>query len=128
MLVFCLMGFACTLSGFATAIDGYTIKIRGQSIRLQGVDAPEMPENYGAASRDVLSEILHQGRVTCHSDGTWSYNRIVATCAIDGIDIAIPLIAGGWALDCPKYSGGRYRPYELPGIRGQHIQQKAYCK
>lgn len=123
-----LLGLACTaLTGQATAIDGDTIRIGTQSIRLQGVDAPELSENLGPAARDVMAQILAQGIVQCQSDGTHSYNRIVARCYIGRIDIAIPLIAGGWALDCPAYSGGRYRAYELPGARSQ-ITQKGYCR
>jgi micrococcal nuclease len=128
MYIACLLGFACTISGIATAIDGDTIRVNKHPVRLQGIDAPEMSENYGPAARDTMGQILRQGRVTCKSDGTWSFDRVVATCFIGEIDIAIALVAGGWALDCAKFSGGRYRQYELPGIRGHHIRQKAYCK
>jgi micrococcal nuclease len=128
MNIFCLLGFACTLTGYASAIDGDTIKIGDQRIRLQGVDAPEMSEPYGPAAREVMGNIVAQGMTTCRSTGEWSYNRIIATCTVHDLDVAIPLIAGGWALDCPAYSGGRYRQFELAGIRGQHISQKRYCK
>lgn len=107
--------------------DGDTIQVDGRNIRLQGLDAEELSEPTGHAARDVMQGIVAGKIVTCAPDGTLSYKRIVARCYIDGIDIAIPLIAGGWALDCPRFSGGRYRPYELKGSRSFLIQ-KGYCR
>jgi endonuclease YncB( thermonuclease family) len=111
----------------AYVVDGDTIRIDGRNIRLQGVDAEELSEPNGHAARDIMQGIVASRIVSCSPDGTSSYGRIVARCYIDGIDIAIPLIAGGWALDCPAFSGGRYRPYELKGARSFLIQ-KGYCR
>lgn len=108
-------------------VDGDTIRIGKREIRLQGVDAEELSEPTGHAARDIMAGIVAGRIVSCSPDGTTSHGRIVARCYIDGIDIAIPLIAGGWALDCPRFSGGRYRAYELPGARS-HLIQKAYCR
>ena len=107
--------------------DGDTIKVAGQAIRLQGLDAEELSEPTGPAARAVMQQIVAGKTVTCLPDGTYSYQRIVARCYIDGIDIAMPLVSGGWALDCPRYSKGRYRPYEPPHIR-EHLSQKGYCR
>lgn len=122
-----ILGLACSLIGPATVIDGDTLRIDSQSIRLQGLDAEELSEPTGPAARAVMQGIVAGKTVECIPDGTKSYNRVVARCYIDGIDVAIPLIAGGWALDCPRYSGGRYRPYELAGAR-DHLNQKGYCR
>jgi endonuclease YncB( thermonuclease family) len=45
----------------------------------------------------------------------------------DGQDIARVLITQGFALDCARYSGGRYRKYEPVGIRDR-LAQKPYCR
>ena len=107
--------------------DGDTIKVMGFAIRLQGLDAEELNETNGHAAREVMQQIVAGKTVLCQPDGTTSYKRIVARCFIDGIDIAIPLIAGGWALDCPRYSGGRYASYEPKDARS-HLIQKGYCR
>lgn len=108
-------------------VDGGTLQIDRRNIRLQGVDAEDLSEPTGHAARDIMAGMVAGKTVSCQPDGTISHDRIVARCYIDGIDIAIPLIAGGWALDCPAYSGGRYRAYELPGARS-HLIQKGYCR
>lgn len=108
-------------------IDGDTIRIDGRNIRLQGVDAEELSEQGGHAAREIMQGIVAGKIVSCSPDGADGHGRIVARCYIDGIDIAIPLIAGGWALDCPAFSGGRYRAYELPGSRS-YLSQKGYCR
>ena len=36
------------------------------------------------------------------------YGRTVATCTVDGVDLADWLVGQGLALDWPRYSGGRY--------------------
>ena len=125
----CILFGLCTgtVSGPAYVVDGDTIRIDRQSFRLQGVDAEELSEPMGHAARAVMQGIVAGKTVRCEPDGTTSYNRIVARCFVDGIDVAIPLIAGGWALDCPRYSHGRYRSYELPGSR-DHLSQKGYCR
>lgn len=120
--------FPSDISGPVTYVwDGDTIRINRYNIRLQGVDAEELSEPTGHAARDVMAGLVAGRIVSCNPDGTTNHGRIVARCYIDGIDIAIPLIAGGWALDCPAFSGGRYRPYEMKGSRSFLIQ-KGYCR
>ncbi len=36
------------------------------------------------------------------------YGRTVATCSVGGIDLADWLVRNGYALDWPRYSGGKY--------------------
>lgn len=108
-------------------VDGDTIEVAGRRIRLQGIDAEELSEPTGHAARETMQQIVAGRIVTCQPDGTTNHGRIVARCYIDGIDIGLALIAGGWALDCARYSGGRYRAYELPGAR-DHLIQKGYCR
>ena len=126
----CILFALCTsdIVGPVTyVVDGDTIRIDGRSIRLQGLDAEELSETNGPAARLVMQQIVKGQTVTCVPDGTVSYERVVARCYIHDIDIAIPLIAAGWALDCPRFSKGRYRKFEPPGSRS-YLIQKGYCK
>lgn len=117
---------AASLTGPAHVHDGDTIRIHGVSVRLQGVDAEELTERHGDAARAALSRIIAGRPVRCVPEGQ-SYNRIVATCYLpDGRDIGAELIKSGLALDCARYSRGKYRSLEPPASR-QRLTQKVYC-
>ena len=132
-----ILGLWCvTLSGSATVRDGDTIRVNGVAVRLAGVDAEELWEPNGSAARGALMAIIAGRSVQCAPTGKRSYERIVATCAILGNpdakgptqlqDIGALLIARGYALDCARYSGGKYRDLEPPGVRDV-LRQKPYC-
>ncbi|MDE2098031.1 MAG: thermonuclease family protein [Patescibacteria group bacterium] len=113
--------------GYPQIIDGDTIKIKGQPIRLAGIDAEELSEPHGIEARKAMTAIIGGGLVTCEDTGERSHNRIVATCrTMIGTDIGQAIVAFGAALDCARYSAGRYRAYEPQGIRA-HLRQKPYC-
>jgi micrococcal nuclease len=132
MTVVCLLlGLACSLSsvpisGVAQVTDGDTIRVSDHRIRIQGLDAEELNEPHGPAARSAMVAIVSGHEVTCIPDGTRSYNRVVATCYVGKLDVAIAMVAGGWALDCARYSRGRYREFEPEGVRATLIQ-KGYC-
>lgn len=114
--------------GQAEVHDGDTLKINGQSFRLAGVDAPELSELYGIASRDMLIVMIRDGTVICTPTGTHSYKRLVAICGTKYYDdLGAELIHRGLALDCEHYSHGKYRELEPKDIRKKLIP-KGYCK
>lgn len=116
-----------TISGPARVIDGDTIIINGTHFRLQGLDAEELSMTNGPKSKAVMIDIVGDYVISCKPDGTHSYNRIVATCLLpDGTDISRELVRRGWALDCYRYSHGRYRSDEPTGVR-QKLSQAPYC-
>ena len=81
----------------------------------------------GPKSRAVMIDIVADQVITCKPDGTRSYNRVVATCLLpDGADIGRELVRRGLALDCARYSHGRYRADEPAGVR-QKLSQAPYC-
>lgn len=130
MLKLCIMlGLCSSIAGHATAIDGDTLKVEDYRIRLAGIDAEEMLEPNGPKARAALQFILNQNAdlVDCQLDGNRSYDRYIATCTIKGVDIGIIMVSSGYALDCAKYSGGKYRSFEPPTAR-QKLIQKPYCK
>ena len=89
--------------------------------------AEELDMTNGPKSREVMVDIIGNQVITCVPDGTHSYNRIVASCFLpDGTDISHELVHRGWALDCFRYSHGRYRADEPAGVR-QKLFQARYC-
>ena len=111
-----------SIIGQASVIDGDTIEIRGQRIRLWGIDAPEsdqlcqMPDGTpwrcGQQAANALANVIGRRNVSCMPVGQRSYNREVARCQVGGIDLGHWLVAGGWALDMPRFSGHHYRNAE----------------
>ena len=82
---------------------------------------------HGQQAKVAMQEIIADNEITCRPDGTRSYERIVAICYLpNGTDISRELIRRGWALDCQRYSHGRYRADEPAGAR-QKLYQARYC-
>ena len=104
--------------GRASIIDADTIDVHGQRIRLWGIDAPESRQTCernnqtyrcGTEAANALSAWVGQRTVTCAAEGRPDrYRRIVARCAVGGVDIGGWLVGQGWALDYVRYSRGAY--------------------
>lgn len=88
-------------------------------MRLNGVDAPETPNLYGREAKSFMERVLRGRTVICDLNG----DRWVGTCfiTVDGafVDIGAIVISNGHALDCRRYSGGRYRSLEPAGARSR---------
>lgn len=115
-----------TIEGKATVQDGDTIYVSGQAVRLAGVDAPELSEPFGIRAKLALRQIIGDREVRCVFNGPPSYSRSVASCYIGDAEINRSIIATGFALDCPRYSGGLYRREEAPNARARLVP-KPYC-
>lgn len=111
------LSHAADVVGRASVIDGDTIEVRGTRIRLHGIDAPESaqtckragkPWRCGQAAALALSDWLATATITCQRVDRDRYGRAVAKCAKAGQDLGGWLVAQGWALDWPRYSGGEY--------------------
>lgn len=75
-----------------------------------GVDAPEMGTAAGPLARDALATLLADTPISCSDTGERSYRRTVATCRnAAGQDVGIAMVAAGWAVDIPRFSGGRHQ-------------------
>lgn len=102
------------LSGTATALDGDTIKIGEVRIRLHGIDAPEKKQTCrdvvgaeygcGEAATQRLAGILKRAMVECITKDIDRYDRIVAECYSDGVNINALLVGEGLAVAYRKYS------------------------
>ena len=106
------------ISGRCWVIDGDTITINGKNIRLFGIDAPEMDHPYGKNAKWQLCELTKGEIVTAYFQDAQSYDREVATCFLsDGRDLSAEMVKAGFAIDWPKFSGGKYRHLETPDAR-----------
>lgn len=59
--------------------DGDTVTVAGQSIRLDSIDAPELDQSYGHASRDHLADLVLGQIVTVTYAKKDVYDRVVGT-------------------------------------------------
>ncbi|MFN4155531.1 MAG: thermonuclease family protein [Paracoccaceae bacterium] len=106
------------LVGRCYVIDGDTIDISGLRIRLAGIDAPELDHPFGNSAKWALVRMCKGLEIRAVFDGSKSHDRTVATCFLpDGRDLSEEMVKAGLAIDWPKFSGGRYRPFEPDGVR-----------
>lgn len=75
-------------------INGSNKKIK---IRLYGIDAPEITQKYGKASRDYLRKIVKNKHLTYKIHSKDDYGRVVATLYGDNKDLNYEMIKAGLA-------------------------------
>jgi len=115
------------LEGRVTVVrDVDTIVVAGTPVRLNGLDGPEVSNKAGQEARVFMTRLLRGQTVTCQLNGERTYDRWVGVCFLDGQDIGEIAVANGHALDCRRYSGGRYRDLETPAARSR-IGRARYC-
>jgi len=110
--------FPRVLEGPAFVTDGDTITIKKTQIRLYGIDAPELHHPYGKKAKWAMVRLCQGHRIRAEITDEDDYGRTVAKCFLpDGRDLSAELVKQGLAIDWPKFSGGKYRHLEIPGIR-----------
>jgi len=102
------------LVGQARVIDGDTIEMRGQRIRLHGIDAPESSQpchsedgtqwRCGQKSALALAAKIGRGHLSCRSQTTDHYGRLVAVCHFGDLDLNQWMVRRGWATAYKKYA------------------------
>ncbi|AXI48796.1 nuclease [Sulfitobacter sp. SK012] len=127
----CLTSFAHaaqTVLGKVTKVrDADTVVVKGIAIRLNGIDAPENGTRAGKEATAAMKRFVRGKTLNCKLNGERTYDRWVGVCFTEeGQDIGAVMIANGHALDCRRYSGGRYRELEPPGARSR-LPQASYC-
>ena len=84
------------ITGKARVIDGDTLEIDGKRIRLHGIDAPESRQlcrrggerwRCGKDATSAMKAFLGSRPVSCKELDRDRYRRVVAKCAVDGVDI-----------------------------------------
>lgn len=132
---------ARSIRGRATVVDGDTIEISGQRVRFNGIDAPESAQRCkdatgrtyacGKESANALDAFLAASRpVTCRFVEWDQYGRFVGNCTrADGKSVQEWLVANGYALDWPRYSGGAFAASEeLARTAGRGIWRGEFQK
>ena len=106
--------------------DGDTIVVRGTAVRIFGIDAPDDADQSlsKAATRYLTQMIITQGGVTCSgapierltggkacTKASTSYDRINMACRFNASQTSVgaTLVAHGYAVDYPLFSGGIYK-------------------
>ncbi|CUH49656.1 thermonuclease family protein [Ruegeria atlantica] len=115
-----------TLEGIANVRDVDTLVVQGVPVRLNGIDGPELSTNAGMAAKQWMTGHLRGKTVTCRLSGERTYDRWEGVCYVNGEDIGAASIAAGHALNCRRYSGGRYRRLETPAARARTVRS-GYC-
>ena len=121
-----ILAAAPAMAGTLTIRDADTIVVDGTPVRLNGVDAPELKTSAGKSAKRWMVNFLAGKSVECQLNGERTYDRWVGVCYADGEDIGAAVIAAGHALDCRRYSGGRYRHLETPAAKSR-IRRAGYC-
>jgi micrococcal nuclease len=115
------------LEGRVTVVrDVDTIVVAGTPVRLNGLDGPEVSTRSGRDARTFMTRLVRGQTVTCQLNGERTHDRWVGVCFLDGQDLGAIAVANGHALDCRRYSGGRYRDLETPAARSR-IGRAPYC-
>lgn len=111
-------------SGVVTyVVDGDTIRVRPPgggkpvSIRMHGMDAPEICQSGGAASRAALMRKVLGQRVVVHGRRHDDYGRLLATVTLQGEDTGLWMVSQGQAWSY-RYRGDA-SPYALAQRRAR---------
>ncbi|WP_170545316.1 thermonuclease family protein [Ruegeria arenilitoris] len=107
--------------------DADTIVVDGTPVRLNGVDAPELDTRSGQDAKRWMVNYLRGKSISCELNGERTYDRWVGVCFADGEDVGAAVIAAGHALDCSRYSGGRYKNLETRSARSR-LKRAKYCR
>ena len=99
---------ADVLAGVPRVVDGDTLEIGERNVRLAGLDAPERAQDCtdaagepfacGRSATDYLRFLIDGRAVTCRGQGTDRWQRLIARCRVNGVDLSEAMIRRGWAV------------------------------
>jgi endonuclease YncB( thermonuclease family) len=91
-----------------TVTDGDSLKRGSQRIRLHGIDAPELGQECldhtghsyrcGAEARRILKNLIGSREISCDIIETDRYQRDVARCRVDSVELNREMVRLGWAV------------------------------
>jgi endonuclease YncB( thermonuclease family) len=99
--------------GLAVVIDGDTLQLHGQRIRLWGIDAPESRQwcehegaTYpcGSEATAYLAALVAHKVTQCTERTRDRWQRVVAICTVDGVDLGAVMVEAGHAVAFVRYS------------------------
>ena len=119
--------------GVPKIIDGDTVYINSKKIRLEGIDAPEIKQqckkpslkisaiiglqinkNYscGVIAKIKLIDKINNSKIKCISSSKDRYNRFLATCYKNRINLNKWMVRNGYAVAYKRYSKDYVRDEE----------------
>ena len=120
LVLFALLALSCvlpasaqTLTGEARIIDADTVEIAGERLRLEGIDAPESRQtckhggkryDCGKDATSALRKKIGKESITCQGDTRDRYDRLIAVCYLDELDLNGWLVRQGHALAYRRFS------------------------
>lgn len=134
LLALCVIASSEKLAANETQISGIvshvrdvdTVELGGIAVRLNGIDGPELSTWIGQEAKLFMAELVLNREVVCNLTGERSHDRLIGICFLNGEDIAALAIRTGFALDCRRYSGGRYTGLETRAAIAS-IERASYC-
>jgi endonuclease YncB( thermonuclease family) len=111
-LILIVLAAQVALSGVAHVVDGDTLTVGGTKVRLSGIDAPELAQRCGVAHRQDCGAMaaswlrarVEGRRVDCTIVDRDRYERAVAVCKSNGVDVGAAIVEAGWATAYRRYS------------------------
>jgi endonuclease YncB( thermonuclease family) len=101
LLATILLTFAPPFEAKVIAVyDGDTITVRTDEtikIRLDGIDAPELKQPFGQASKQAMSGLVFGQTVTIKPGKKDRYGRLLARVEIGGKDVSLTMVETGMA-------------------------------
>jgi endonuclease YncB( thermonuclease family) len=108
-LASCSLGVAGSITGRVVGVsDGDSITVLNQhsqqyKIRLSGIDAPEKRQDFGARSKQSLSEMVYRQVVTVDTHKTDRYGRTVGKVLLGERDVNLEQLRRGMAWHYKAY-------------------------
>lgn len=93
--------------------DGDTLRVRrldnhrSYKVRLFAIDAPEISQEAGVASRDALCSLIDSNNVVVRPTGAVSYGRLVARVYVGDDYLNEAQVTDGWAWHYDHYTQGQ---------------------
>ena len=125
LILISFSSFSKTITGNAVVVDGDTLKIGIYKIRLHGIDAPEIKQTCyiekkewkcGEKAKESLSNLSNLKKVRCLTNQKDQYNRYIAVCYINNLNINKWMVENGWAI--------AYRYYSMDYVKNEEIANK----
>ena len=115
--VLCLVGLVASTHASTHQIDGRIVGVhdgdsitlldlnnRQHKIRLDGIDAPELGQPFGGASKKHLAELVFNRQVVAECGKTDRYGREVCKVVIAAVDAGLEQIRAGMAWYFRRYA------------------------
>jgi endonuclease YncB( thermonuclease family) len=95
--------------------DGVIAQTAGGTVivRLWGIDAPEMNQRGGRASREFLRGLVYSKTCVMRRHAQDNYGRVVAELDVDGVgSVSVAMVRAGWAWWYRRFAWGHVALHE----------------